>query len=1691
MQVNRYVKTALKVIAWIAGSLVVLLLLIALLLMVPEVQNMLSQKAVHYLSGKLHTKVELKRLRIIFPESVSLEDIYIEDQKKDTLLYGHRLQVNISMLKLLSGKIDVGKIALDGITAHVYRTLPDTAFNFNFIVAAFSDSSASQEAAPADSSAPLNISLGNISLKNIYCTYRDQVTGMDVSLRLDSFRTRITKFDMSAQDYGIGELFLSGLQAAVLQTKPLVPADTSRDTTTFAYPQLSMGACMLENIQASYNDSTAGLKADVNLGRLDLRPRKIDLPHQRISIRSLALQNTRSAVELYASPYADTVAVPENDSAASSEAGWTATVDEIKLDSNDLKFDNQLQKPTHDGMDYSHLDVENLQLEVKKLSYSPDSTAAQISQFSFLEKNSGFHLKTFRTDARYSGQGADLDHLLLVTDNSMLQKHLAVSYDSLGMFATHPEKMGMLADLDSCVIDMRDVLCFAPFLKENEYVKKLTAARFFLSGSVKGALNDFSIPALRMTTGSSTLLQASGRIKGLPDMDRAYFDMKLPAFTTSARDLQAMLPDSLLPSDIRLPDRLALQGSYTGSLKSFQTNARIRSSMGNILLQANMSGPKGNEKYEAKLAIDTLNIGRLLKQDSLMGTVTLNAAVQGSGLDKKTAAVKMQAMLQQLYFHGYDYRDLKITGDYQQQAWNLHGYTSDPNVRLDLLTTGSLAGEYPEAKLNLRLDSINLQALHLSDDLLKFHGNIEADFPTADIDYLNGHLYATDFQVVKNESLFMLDSIRLTAEANDTINRIDLQSEFADASVYGKYKLSTVGDLISRQVNRYFAAPDSTVAPQNDTLPPATLAFNMQLHEPTVLKKLVPALSDFADASIRGRFDSHSDSLRVQALFPKTVYSGYEIDTLRLHIAGDSSRLSYFLFFHHLKSSSVEVHRTLLYGMMEHRELGINLRIRDGQNKDQYRLSGALKMRDQGYAFQLRRDSLMLNAQNWQLPDDNLITYTPAGLQIHHFGLQNGSQALNIQSTPDSVNAPVEVSFDHFKIETLTNLASQDSLLIGGEINGKAHLDSLLTNPVFTTDLAVNDFNFKKDTVGNIRLRVNNQTANAYAAQVNIQGNGNDVSLNGTYYTAPQSNFDFTLDIRHLLMSTVDAFSFGQLTQGSGELNGSLQLKGSTDAPQVRGKVHFDSVATNITYLNSLYKMPNETITFDEKGIGFNKFTILDSMNRRATINGYAYTKDLRFYSFGLDVNARNFRALNTKQNDNQLYYGPVYIDCDIHLRGDMNVPKIDMDLRLRNKSVFTVVVPGSDPSIVDRDGVIQFVDAAHREDSAALATAAAIDSANKSSFSGLQLSANITVDTSAELDVIVDPQNGDNLKVRGDAKLNATIDPSGKISMTGRYQLVSGAYQLSFNGLIKRQFDIKQGSTITWTGEPTAADVDITAMYNVKTSAAELVSDQLSDASTEEQVTYKQKLPFELDLIMKGELLKPDISFAIDMPENSRNAFNGSVYTRLKQINRTPSELNKQVMGLLVLNHFIADDPFSSLSSGGGGASAMVRESASKILSQQLNNLASELVKGVDLNFDLQSEEDYSTGKEENRTDLNVGLSKQLFNDRTTVYVGSNVVLEGPQTPGRKASNIAGDVSIEYKLTRDGRYRIRAYRKDEYEGVVEGQVVETGASFILVMDYDHFKELFRNRRRRRQFLQRNQETTGATSREQARAATR
>jgi len=112
-------------------------------------------------------------------------------------------------------------------------------------------------------------------------------------------------------------------------------------------------------------------------------------------------------------------------------------------------------------------------------------------------------------------------------------------------------------------------------------------------------------------------------------------------------------------------------------------------------------------------------------------------------------------------------------------------------------------------------------------------------------------------------------------------------------------------------------------------------------------------------------------------------------------------------------------------------------------------------------------------------------------------------------------------------------------------------------------------------------------------------------------------------------------------------------------------------------------------------------------------------------------------------------------------------------------------------------------------------------------------------------------------------------------------------------------------------------------------------------------------------------------------------------------------------------------------------------------------------------------STEDYTTGSMRNKTDLNVNLSKKLLHDRLKISVGSEFGLEGPQTTNQQGNNIAGNLSAEYQLSRDGRYLLRFFEKNDYEGDLYGYVIETGLSFVITVDYNRLKEIFQKRKQK------------------------
>ena len=332
------------------------------------------------------------------------------------------------------------------------------------------------------------------------------------------------------------------------------------------------------------------------------------------------------------------------------------------------------------------------------------------------------------------------------------------------------------------------------------------------------------------------------------------------------------------------------------------------------------------------------------------------------------------------------------------------------------------------------------------------------------------------------------------------------------------------------------------------------------------------------------------------------------------------------------------------------------------------------------------------------------------------------------------------------------------------------------------------------------------------------------------------------------------------------------------------------------------------------------------------------------------------------------------------------------------------------------------------------------------------QISLDIDVDDKSEFKVVIDELNGDNIRLKGNAQLNTGIAPNGQLFLLGSYDLTEGSYDLTLQ-ILKRQFEIKKGSTLLWTGDPMRADLNITASYPV----------MVDPGSIDSKFQGASKIPIEVQIVITGNLTTPNIAFKIVIPENSvdKSVEDGiTAQTFWRDLQNNPSEANKQAFALLITNKFITDQSTAGFNIG-SSAEAVARQSVSQLLTDQLNNLASDLVKGVDLNIGLNSTADQTTGA---RTDLNVGLSKAFLNDRLKISVGKNFELESRTNSGN-STEVFDNIALDYAISKDGRYKFRAYRKNQYQSILEGFIIETGVSFIITADYDLFREIFQKQR--------------------------
>jgi hypothetical protein len=1689
---NKYIRKGLKILLWIIASVILLVLLVALSLNIPAVQNFVKDKAIGYLKKKTHTEVRLESIKIALPKDIVLNQFYIEDQKKDTLLYAQKLSVDISLFKLLSNKVEINNITLQKIRANVTRIHPDTSFNFSFLVDAFmSDQKKPEDEVEKDSTSTMKFAIDKVNFEDIGIVYRDDVAGNDVKLHLGEFKAKLKEFDLANQHYVIRTLALSNTSLTYLQKKPLTQLaehlEKSIDTTkteTGKLPLVEIQDFAFNNIRIGFNDKISGMNADVDLNKLVLTKLFADLSSNNYKLEDASINNSRinfnspanranlalgelslskliadvkngkymvgdaslnkSNVLFALKKVTKTADSAKKDSAAS--APLSLSLGRISLAENQVQFDNLAAKPAK-GMDFNHLKFFDLKLLAETVAYSDAGITVNVKEGIFREK-SGFQLNKLQGDVAYTQKEIKVRNFQLKTPNTSIENNTQLNYTSMDDLTKHPGRVKLAMTVSNTTIGLKDAAYFSDAVPVNYRNEKIK-----INAIANGYLNNLAVPKLQVSGLKSTQIDISGTAKGLPDVNKAVLDLKIRKFAMTKKDLLVIIPKKSIPASVELPNTIAANGIFKGSMTNFTTGFNVNTDMGGAKLVARMSGPKGKERYTVNLSLNNFNAGKLLKQQPKLGRISARAAVKGTGLDAKTASARLTGQIISAYYNKYTYKNLNISGDYSRQKVNIKSSMADTNANFNLTAFVNMAGKYPAVKADLNLVQVDLQKLNFSTTEFRLAGLVTADIKTADPDYLNGDVSIRGLQLVKEGQKFNMDTIDIHSEAAADHNLLTMTSEILNAKVDGKYQLTNLGSALINEINKYYAFGEVT------KIPDQRFRFYVNIHNPKFLKNFVPEITAFSPSSFRGLIDTQKDSLQMQAWFPRVVYGDYKVDSTQLTVSNSNQQLSYKLQIKSFQSPSIALYNTELSGQAANNLLGVNIFIRDSKRKDRYVLGGTFKSINKDYQFSFDPNKLLLDYEKWAVSPENYLQFGKSGILANQFNLSRGSQLLSINSSDQTPNSPLKVQFKDFRIETLTKFAEKDSALVGGIINGAVDVKELMTSPKFEANLTIDQLRYQKDQLGTLRIAVNNNTANAYEVNVALAG-VHELRVNGFYYTNTENALDLMVNIDKLDLKELESLSMGQIKKGSGAITGQLSVKGAISAPKVLGDIRFKQVAFTAAYVNSYLRMPDETISFTPEGVNFNNFTILDSLGKKATISGGVLTTDYSNFRFNMDIRTNNFRALNSTAQDNDMIYGTVYLTSTIKVRGDLNQPDVDMNIRVEKGTKFFFALPVEDPSVIDQDGIVQFIDA----DAAPYNGQRALngDSVSKSPVKGINLSAEVTIDPEAELNVIVDPSNGDALKVRGEANLIATMDPSGKTSLTGRYEVTDGSYNLSIGPFSKKAFKLVKGSTIVWTGDPMSANVNLTALYEVNAAPIDLLNDPSN-------LQAKTKLPFQVYLMMKDELLKPTISFRLDLPENERGALGGDVYSRLQRVNQDDNELNKQVFALLALNRFIAENPFQSLAGGGGGVSTLARSSVSKLLTEQLNNLASDLIQGVDVNFGVNSSEDYSTGSLQQKTDLEVGLSKKLLNDRLTVTVGSSFGLEGPATQNQKSTNIAGNVNVEYALSADGRYRLRAYRRNQNEGVIEGQIIETGLGFALVVDYNKFREIFQKRETREQ----------------------
>lgn len=1631
-----------RILLWLSAGILSLLLVVLLLLRTAPVQQWIADKTSDWLSEESGGDIQLGKFRFSYSGDILLEDLHVVDPAGDTLLNSRHLHAQLNWWTLPQ-QLTVKSLRWDGLQAQVLQAA-DSSFNFDFLLLPFgaAKESGAIDSTRTDSSAggSMQFQIGPVTLHNFKLSYSSLVDGLSAQLALDSLALAIDSLLLEAPSYQIKDLYIKGLQLVALQeARP-----PSEKDSTAGGPLPRIGIARLNILQSQLQYSAGEADYSVELGRLSLSLPILNLEEQFVRLDSFSLNDSRVSLRLPpAVAEAPTSTLAATAPAAFQWPDWRAQLQSLSFHNNQFQLQQLGEEAPVAGFDPNNMDwqVGSLQMQA---TYLPGDAGLRL-QLSDWQEATGFGIDRLETHATINKQLLQLSRFELRQQASQLSADGHLGYQKLEELLRFDTQLQLGLHLSSTGIHPLDFAAFLPdSILQNPQLKPLLPIPFRFDVQLGGDLTTTTLNHLEVDWGEGTRLTTAGTIR--QPLQPTQLQLTLPklAFSSVHYDLQRLYPDTSLA----WPAELQVDAGFSGGAQQFSSGLRIALPGGTAFAMVAYD-QSGESSYTLDADVQGEAWAQLFKIQEI-GEIGLGLHFSGSGKDLQSLQAKLDGELETIEYLGERYDLMAFRGTLDRQELQFKADINQMPLAFDLDVQGRLDSLNPRLDLKLRLIRANMKALGIREEELIARMNLEAHYE-AQGDDVEARLRIADGLLQTADARYPVDSLVAYVQADS--NRLEawLQSELAAGEFTGNANLEQLQLAFRQQLGRFLPTRPTDTLARNDIY----LRGHIDLFDNRLLSDLlVPDLERLDSSSIQLDFDQQAQRLAIRLHLPAVTYAGTAMRGLTGELNSTVDSLAFRGSFKQVhRGQFVDIHHTELRGDMQGDTLLLRFRMEDAAANPLYNIHAHVNRSADTSRIHLLPEGLLLQGRPWQIPMENYIRFAPAFVQTEDFSLQYKEERLGLQQV--DLDA-LDLLFDGFRLSNLSALLRADTVPLRGRLEGALSLEQLFTKPALQARLNVQRLQLANEKLGNLQLVASNPATDRYQLKLGLSDGGIKLRLEGSYQAHPVSPLlSLHMQLDTLQMQLLTAFSQQFFSQPQGYLSANFNINGSLADPIYTGEMRFKGAGLRVNPLNSDFSFPDEKVRVDNAGVYFSHLQIKDGQGELLDLDGSILTPNWLDARLQLRLKAKNFQLINAQAENNPMFYGQATVNADAKITGSFKQPKINMRAKLNKGSQLWFVVPESQAALVEREGVVLFVDM----------SSPGFDSlftevGTRREVTGLTLSTLFEVDPDTRLTIIVDERSGDQLVISGKADLRYELFPNGRMTLSGLYEVSSGSYDLSLYEVVQRKFELVPGSTIAWRGDPLDAALNLRALYRIKTNAVDLMSEQLSGADQSTLNRYRQELPFEVYTNIRGELLKPEVSFSLDMPENQRAALDGNVYARVQQLNQQESEVNKQVFSLLVLNRFLP----AGGSGQAAGNGALARSSASQLLSGQLNSLSAKYIKAVELDLNLNSYTDFQSGQGQDRTVANINLRKNLFNERVVVQIGSQVDLEGSQRRQQNASDIFGDVSVEYLITEDGVYRVRAFRRNQFEGALEGQLIITGTSLMYNREFNKFSEAFRPR---------------------------